>query len=363
MNRLIYFMIALLLLSCSSKNNTDKSISYKTGRSTIPSDSICKLNENISLLGNIVSFDFINKTHFVVSTSNPSNVFIYDIKGVQVNQINRVGRGPFEYIDPNIVRTYDDKIYVWCAGKLKLIVYDIEGNQLKEYSNFKRAIKNFEIFRNHIYFYISGSFSKSIIEMYDINTNEFIHSWGTFSNEDELLNMSNHSGGLSLHNSNILFASSSKLSVNKIETDNYISNLNTIEDKEFKVKTIEVEATSLINSNREEAIDYTLKNSLVTGLYSTEHNIVLTTEMGEYTTDGLEIKDFSNRYNKIYILDLNMKIIATRNTQIDSDVCLYSTFEDNLYSISLNIKDKPVRYSYHLNKLNIKEIISSKTSL
>jgi hypothetical protein len=106
---------------------------------------ICALDENIDVVGAISSCSFLDENRFVVSTVNPSSLFICGLDGKQTKEIAKVGPGPFDCISPSIVRVHDGKIYVWCQQQLKLLVYDTEGNGIGKYSFFNQAINNFEL--------------------------------------------------------------------------------------------------------------------------------------------------------------------------------------------------------------------------
>src|SRR5690606_32335951 len=153
-------MLLFLLAACGHNKDTDGVVTVQDIVLVDKSElyhPVSKLKENINVVGNILSFDFLDKETFVLASSNPS-VFIYSTSGEQLKEINRFGRGPYEYQEPAIVRAHDDKIFVWCSQQLKLIVFDSQGNPIVEYKGFSRAIKDFLLYNDNVIFYVSGGF-------------------------------------------------------------------------------------------------------------------------------------------------------------------------------------------------------------
>ena len=128
MKKIIFLLCYLLLFYCCKRTDKNNTILLSDTNSNIVYDSICSLKENIDILGNINSFNFIDSNHFIISTISPDPaLFIYNSQGIQEKKINRLGRGPGEYIEPAIVHVFNNHIYIWCSKQLKLIKLDLKG--------------------------------------------------------------------------------------------------------------------------------------------------------------------------------------------------------------------------------------------
>ena len=100
MKKIIFLLCYLLLFYCCKRTDKNNIILLSDTNSNIVYDSICSLKENIDILGNINSFNFIDSNHFIISTISPApSLFIYNSQGIQEKKINRLGRGPGEYIE------------------------------------------------------------------------------------------------------------------------------------------------------------------------------------------------------------------------------------------------------------------------
>jgi hypothetical protein len=217
-NIIISCFIALSFFGCNStskRGNTKepKQIQLNT---CLTLQKIAELENTPSVVGEIKSFTMINDSNFLVSTSKPSRVFKYNTKGTQLQQIGKVGRGPYEYINPNIVKYNNNNVYVWCANLLKLIIFDNSGTPIKEY-DFNKAIKEFLPYKNLLCFYTSGGFDEPIIKIFDLSKNEFINDgYGTKSNEHKILNMKEGSGGLVIKDSILYFTATNNPAIHEI---------------------------------------------------------------------------------------------------------------------------------------------------
>ncbi len=113
MKKIILLLCYPLLFYCCKRTDKNNSILSSDTNSNIVYDSICSLKENIDILGNINSFNFIDSNHFIVSTIAPDpTLFIIILKTFKKKKINRLGRGPGEYIEPAIVHVFNNHIYI-----------------------------------------------------------------------------------------------------------------------------------------------------------------------------------------------------------------------------------------------------------
>jgi hypothetical protein len=288
----------------------------------------------------------MDENHFVVSTVNPSSIFIYTLDGKQIKEITKVGSGPFEYITPSIVRGYNKKIYVWCNQQLKLVVYDMDGNGIQEYSFFDKAINNFELCGDYVIMYVTGGYRDYFIKIVDLKKEKEVFATGEKTNEHIMLSLMYISGGLSASGDIIYYGCPDKLTLRKINLQNFAETLFVaVKDKDFSVEPVTEEPMNIINTKRDKAIDYVGTNSIVMGVFATSKYIILKAENGEYIRNK-NYYDKSKRYNKFYYFNrISSALNFTVKSQIESDNnSLYMSNGSNLYYIKEDINKEDMRY-------------------
>lgn len=297
---------------------------------------ICTLNDSMKLLGEVRSFEMINDSIFVVSSSKSAQVIVFNINGEQLFEIGSKGNGPFEYISPSLVRFSDQKYYVWCSMKLKLIVYDRNGIVIKEYTNFNKAINDFVIHENYLYLYSSGGFDDPIIQIYDLNKGEFIRkSFGEQSNEHRVLNSFSGAGGMALTENGVIFSPNDELIAYKISLDNFSYSVFKINESDFKVKKIDVDPREFMADPA--SMQYIFSSDIVTGVFCTNDFIILMCETGEIELNGFQIVDSSKRRQKYYIINNDLDLRYSIETYCDpGGNSMYSSFGEKIYKIRFN---------------------------
>ncbi len=332
-------LISIVLVEVSCKSDSAKDIGLTTGvlEKSISYGKRVVLNENLSTLGRVESFDVLNDNYFVVSTIGPEKVYLYDSNGDQVREIGSFGSGPYEYSNPSYVKCHNGKIYVWCADKLKLIKFNQNGYPIEEYRGFFKAIKGFEILDDLMFYYSAGGFDGEYIEEYDLKRKNFIedHKWGEKSEEHKMLNLLKDSGGLTSFRNEILFVSPDKLVLNRLNVNTRSMEKVRIKDSEFKVERVEGNAKNIINSDRRSALDYIGRNGVLTGVFATKNSIIITAQTGTINDKLDGGFDFSNRYDKIYVLDSSMvlKKIIKINQDFPGNLNPLSASERGIYTI------------------------------
>ncbi|MDR0538748.1 MAG: 6-bladed beta-propeller [Tannerellaceae bacterium] len=357
-NLMIIIFCTLIVVSC--KNNNIKDKSYMANISIEECSFIdvtrCALQENIDILGGISSINFIDDKYFVIATEKPSEIFIYNINGRQIKKIDKNGDGPYEYITPSIIRTCENKIYVWCKAQLKLIVYDIEGNGLGEH-RFDRAINNFIPYNNFVSMYVIGDYRKPFIKIFDLKNSKQIHATGIVTNEQILLNIMYAAGGISVFDDNIYYISSDKLEVKSININTFKeeSIIKIKSDPEFVVKTIKEEPANIINNNKPAMIDYLNNNSIVSGIFTSEEYIIILSEVGVYNQLENNRLETKRRYNKFYVLDRKSptRVYAFKKS-IETLNSLYTLHNNNLFYIKEDFSKEDMRYELREMSLEFK---------
>jgi hypothetical protein len=182
--KIALLFIIFLLLSCSKEKSSQNQDSINED---VRLKDICVLQENINLFSEISSFVPINDSIFAIASVNPAQILLYNLLGKQILKIGKFGNGPYEYISPSIVKYHNNRLYIWCSSNLRLLVFDINGKPLLEFTNFNKAIKNFQIIKNLLVTYSAGGFNDPIIQLYDLDKKKYIkEGFGNQSNEHKI---------------------------------------------------------------------------------------------------------------------------------------------------------------------------------
>ncbi|MDR1782815.1 MAG: 6-bladed beta-propeller [Dysgonamonadaceae bacterium] len=342
--------IFLLFWSCANNREKYGEINYER---------CFYLQENIDFCGNLNSFCFLDESHLVVSTKENPSVFVYDEMGKQILQIFQRGNGPFEYINPAIVRCDKDrKIYVWCSELLKMIVFDENGNPQNEF-RFNRAVKDFLVYRDFVFMYLAGGFD-SVVEVYNISSSKILTSIGDATEEHKLLSINDSAGGIALLNQSIIFTGADGLDFNLCNIRNNSTNVEVITHRtkdleSFKKEPLKgITTVSLMNNDRSKAIDYISRNSVINGLFVTDNNVIVKAKSGTVKIKNEGIID-NSRYDNFYFFDKELNYLFEQdNFWKTNDFLvydnLYATDGKDIYFIAVS-RNSGEENQYSLNRL------------
>jgi hypothetical protein len=307
MKPFVYISIMLLLMAGCRDNKKYATLTEKEWSV----DTICYLQENIDLVGEINSIGRFDDNHFLLSTKVDPAVYLYDLSGTQLLKIDRPGRAKYEYINPAIVRAdTDGNIYVWCDMTLKMIVFDKFGQPLDEIP-YMKSIRNFVPYRNYICFYLSGSYDTTV-EVYDRIEDDIVFSQREApSQEHILLSMNESSGGMALLGDDLLFSYADGPSVHAINLNDFVETERTVEipDSDFRVRPINGDAREFFNQDRYKALKYLSENSMVNGMYVTQDNIFILATTGSYEIHSDYSITNDNLMTKLWVLDHNFNYL------------------------------------------------------
>jgi len=85
-----------------------------------------------ALIGQIDKILVHNNNIFILDQVQGKAVFEFDINGKFIRRFGRIGRGPGEYIEPNDISVNDKELSIWVNDQRKFIIYDLNGNVLRE---------------------------------------------------------------------------------------------------------------------------------------------------------------------------------------------------------------------------------------
>lgn len=342
-NILLLITCFLIIFSCKKEN-------YLNSKLSLDYHLVTTFNENTDLIGGIHTLSFINEDTLVVSTVNPANIYIYSSNGNQIKKIGKLGNGPGEFMSPNIIKVFDNQIYVWDSDNLKLIIYNKNGDYVSQYGNFAKAIKDFVIYDNFICFYYAGGHS-NIIGIYDLPNQKFIHQGIKASQEHILLNVNNCAGGLIIDENFLVYFSADELTLNSLNLNDFESINKTILDNEFKVASIQ-SANDIINNSPNKMIEYLMENSFVRDVYQTDKEYIIHYEIGSINYNEDNSFNNSERKNKFLFINkktYNLESYYYENHEFMSN-CGYFNFNNKLYKLD-STEDKN-SYKYSLYEVN-----------
>ncbi|SEI94440.1 6-bladed beta-propeller protein [Cyclobacterium xiamenense] len=344
--------LCFFLFSCNE--NRKFNFQIDSNSSSLEKVKISALSENLDLLGEITSFALIDDSRFVVSTLNPSKVFIFNFDGQQVYEIAYSGIGPNEFMEPSIVRSDGKRVFVWCRTQLKLLIYDLHGKPIDEYKGYKKAVVDFLIKDEHILFYTSGGFDGPYVSKFKIGEHVSVDDFGFSTESHKLLAILACSGGMAEEKGKLFFSSPAELSITIVDLDDHESKIVTWNDPEFRAIELQESAIDIVNNNRNKMIDLLNESSLVTGVFKIGKHIILKAEVGEYSPEDGKDGVSKKRFDKYYEIDENFEILKTYKEakSFENNNCLYQSYEGNLYYISIHSNEGD--YQYWLNRLSFK---------
>lgn len=302
MKNIIYwieaFALPLLMLSCKEQTTT----AYPPIKQTV----ICELQENRAAIGPLNSFCFVDSTTFATVSGGNSSIQLYDMDGVQKCSIQRQGRGQFEYINPAIIRSCNDKLYVWCNMSLKFVVFDRNGQPLDEY-RYSSAIKDFIPFGDYIVIYGTSEGPQQLIHLFDTKTQTVVCESGDVTTEHALLAVNNSTAPFCNTGSELYYMPLDQLSLYTLSLpfseDAEPCKIRTLDSKSFQVSKLPGAASEMMNADRMKAFEYLQENSYVEACYKIGSRFVVKTIEGSFSVDANGTPRNRDRHCTFYLFD------------------------------------------------------------
>ncbi|MGM0505389.1 MAG: 6-bladed beta-propeller [Bacteroidota bacterium] len=332
-------VIIIFLTACIQKK--DKSNIINLGQTDqieidLDSEKITNLKNSPRIVGEISSIDMIHDSALVISTAEPPNVIIFNKKGNQIKKIDKYGKGANEYLKPNIVRHYQNHVYIYCGDQNRLIKFNLNGEPEKQY-NIKKRIKDFEIYKDYACLYTTGSIDNSIISIFDLSQEKILkQKYGKPSKEHKILNMKENTGAIAIDDSLLYFSlvSKPKITLVNLSTLKKLKEFH-IKDPEFTTKKVSTDINSFLRK-RDQSIQYMFGSDVVTEIFTSDSNIIVKSEIGELKMDGFKFKDASERKIKLYIFDKNMNFQAIHLQKAENVTHqIHASSKSKIYSVRL----------------------------
>lgn len=307
---------------------------------------ICKLSDNISLVGSPESLSVYDEGFTVIS--NPGKVLQFDFHGNQIGELGRSGNAKYEYNLPYVVRSYNDSIYIWSANSLKFIVYSMDGVPHSEYK-YESAIRDFVPTDNKIFIYSSGTRDSYIIDVYSKKLESIVDTVGTSSDEHLTLLSRTSVAPIINADNHILFAPKDRMQVMKYDhMFNKVETLYDISSNTFVISNVN-NAKSLL-SNRNKRTDYLMNNSYTVCIICDGPNPKILAVEGKEEDDSINRRvSYDNRYYTLYDLKSGAPIAHYAYNSLGPQY-LFSQHNGSLYFLK-KIQDSVQEESYVLCKL------------
>ncbi len=313
------FIISLCINLISCSGNGDKAIKHIEFNEVVKGNPdiefVCELNENISLLDQIIyQLRLISDSTFLITTGK--QVFLYNIDGEQLTNIGMYGRGPGEYL--RAIKSYvsDNYIYILCSDVGQMLVYDRDGNYVKKYDS-PLPHSEFIVEEDSIVTFYRASMQDNIlIKRFILDSGEMIASYDHYTNADHPLFAMNDTGAFNQIGNEILYLSPSKLELNSI-IDGEHKTLLKIINSEFDVH---------LNVNLDQVNNWQFmkNNSVVRGVHAYGDRIYILAETGKMVyVDGCVQSSDTRQLNLFEIDRTNLEPIKQR---------VYTNREEFMYS-------------------------------
>src|SRR5690606_7164812 len=143
-----FVLLMVLLLSCQQQertNNNDAEIIQISKKEIRDEIDVGKMVEEVryveletteeSLIGNVSKVIAYKDKIYIKDRFVASKIYIFDATGRFITTVSRIGKGPGEYMNlyDIAVDTYRKELLVSDASSQKIIVFDLEGEFLREF--------------------------------------------------------------------------------------------------------------------------------------------------------------------------------------------------------------------------------------
>lgn len=178
-----YIFILLVIICGCTQSNLDRQIEtiyvdlnhQSDSLRNIPADTLFRSAKYIplettdsSLLSEISKIKIHNNNYYILDCSLKSLV-VFDANGKFIHKLNKVGRGPGEYLSLEDFVVYNDTLYVLSSASQKIIVCDLRFNPIKD---IKTEAYSSNLAVNNDKIYVFNNFrSNDLNNFYVINKN------------------------------------------------------------------------------------------------------------------------------------------------------------------------------------------------
>ena len=228
-----------------------------------------------------------------------------------------------------------EEIYVWSAGNLSFIVYDLDGNYINGYP-YNSAISDFLVDNRNIYVYTAGKADDYIIDVIELPGNKTVERLINANDEHIFMNKFYSVAPMASENGKFYFSPKDKLKIYGYNSENgSCDELLSFESKTFIVeKGINEVQYNDANGRRQVLGD----NSLTLGLLLKKNNFYLMTLEGKLG-ENIKYAD-SGKYFAIYDCSKPKEPVAKYPYSTIGKARLIDTFNGSFYILSYSTNNE-----------------------
>ncbi len=283
------FCIIIIITHCGLATAQIRSITGLSSRLMLVQDRTVVLNELEVVFNTVGSLAFTENGDMVVASGRDTHVLLFDASGSFLRRIGSRGEGPSEYVNPTLVATLGNAIFVWDSQEEKLIEYKTDGEYVDELTRLTKPIKAFKVStdRRNIAFLLSSMDPQGFLQMYDIDSEAYGDTYGSSNIEHVMLMMKDDTFYFSRASNRVLFGSPSRavlMTVN-LATGQYREIA--VPDDDFEVRDSGLENATDIGSHFNQVFKFNYANSTLIGVFETSSYHVVAIQDGKYDTEDL----------------------------------------------------------------------------
>jgi hypothetical protein len=319
---------------------------YSSARNNIHIDAtkLVEIDESKYLLGNIVDMLYYENELILIDEASPS-ILVSDLNGNIDREYKFEGRGPGEFLRPRYSFNNSGSFFIWDAGSLKLIEYDLDFNLVNEYNDLiNHSISDFTVNGSTFFGFSSGTVSGATIyarEMQDLDLNRN-YNFGTKTQEQVLLMRIQGNGGITSDSDYIYYVTPDSPILNVIDLLTFEEKQINIDFNDFFVPTID-NASKVINEERNRLPEIFSTSSFITGVYALDDFIVVEAHTGTmnvglannqkmpknpYENRRLQLAFFDKDLNQIDLLTFDSPELFSSITRVTHANSIYFLFRE-----------------------------------
>lgn len=286
--------VVVLSVSCDNKQSGPifSELSYET---------ICELDQTECPVGRLNSLEVMRDGSILLCTNK--DVLEYSAEGKFIRRIGHSGRADGEYVMPMVVRSYEDKIFVWSAMTLQFLEYDSEGNFVASYP-YESGVNDFLPSDDRIFISPTGARDEYVIDVYGRESKSVCESL-TLATEEQKAMQVWSIAPIFICSGDLYYMPKDRLSIYRCGLDELFQKDSlAFVSKTFSVPKIKDAMSVLENMGKYE--EYQNAASFVVGVFVGDGGAkikVLTSE-GEYSA-GKDVRK-AKRYYTVYNVDGGM---------------------------------------------------------
>lgn len=332
----LFCALAFSCLSCSTKKVEKSEFMSVSERDSLASSLLCALGEDIDFLsGDVRSFDAVNDNLFCVATEK--SAFLYNKTGKQLAKLSDAGNGPGEWTYIKSIFASSRYIYLHCEQQAKLIVFNFDGEFVKEYKNLDREIVRFATLDDEVFYFTKGvgapedvMQSMPFIEEYNLETNTLVREIDQ-NTPAGLMLQGLPACGLAVAEGAVYYTPVNEVKIREYK-DNKIDTIACVYDTDFVRIDFE---DSKHNEDFHSSLEYVSECSVVRDIHVYGGKLYILVDVGDLDLNQKTGK--STRHTMMYTYNINegelSKVNYKKTFSFTLGLDLTSLYKDKVYRV------------------------------